>query len=143
MDIDEKQHRLVQNEVRNAPTKFITCDVDLNNYNIKKLFKNQVWIKRLDRPDGNYFKRESGLILPTNSNREPVVIIAEVLAIGPDVKVAQVGDLVVIPPMQGISAHKIVDNFQTFYITEDGIIAVVEHKDGKDQATTEILERAI
>lgn len=122
------QHEAIANRLKSltADEKIVNHDITFDNWDIEYVYKEMVWIKRLDEPDATFVQK--GLILlPVTQTKAPFAI-CEVLMVGPDVKKTKVGDFVFIPIANcSTYAQKTVGGYKTYFVREDGILAGVKY----------------
>lgn len=116
--------------------KIVNHDVNLQKWNITKLYKDTLWVQMIDEPDADYVHK-NGLYLRPSAAR-PVFRLGKVLLAGPT-STAKVDDYVLIPPGFGIFGLKNVGGYKTCFIAEEKVMAVVEF-DGTTEEFTDHVE---
>lgn len=120
-NIDHVVKKLYQSE------KIVNHDIDMTKWDIKKLYKDTLWLKMIDDPDANTIMSKGGIALPVNTAKG-LYRIGQVLMCGPGVVDAKEGDYVRFNTGLGQPYEKIVDGYKTALVREDAIMMVVEFK---------------
>lgn len=146
MEINENlQHAAIADRLRKltADEKIVNYDITFDNWEIDYVYKEMVWVKRLDEPDANFIASKGGIILTPGDSKAPYAI-CEVLLVGPDVKKTKKGDFVLVPKVNcAASAQKIVDGYKTYFVREDGIMAGVTYKGKKEDIKADIEQNVL
>lgn len=130
--ISERLKKLTMDE------KLVNYDITIDNWDITYVYKEMVWVKRLDEPDANFILSKGGLTLTPGDSKSPYAI-CEVIMTGPDVKVTKPGDFVMIPKVNcAANSQKIVDGYKTYFVREDGIMAGIKFKGNAEDIKTDI-----
>lgn len=110
--------------------KIVDYNIKYSDWNIDLIFHNTLWIQRLDEPDGDlmYSSGNGGLLLTLDQIRKTkgLYSIGKVLKVGTKVEHAKEGDYVMFGATGvGQTAQKPIEGFQTYFIRESDVIAIV------------------
>lgn len=118
--------------------KIVNWDLDFTNWKIKQLYKDTLWVKLLDEPEADAIVR-NGIAIPVSSSSQGLYRLAQVIKAGPDTVHAKEGHIIRFSKGLGMPYEQKVDNYKTWLIREDAIIAVVEY-DGTDEEMMQHIE---
>jgi len=139
---NEVQQRQVQAllDARPAVDKIVNYDIDLNNWDIAALYKDALWVQRLDEPDAYEVMMGSIIVNPTRIRG--LFSPCKILMAGPDTKFAQVGTTVLIH-QQALAndAMKVVGGYKTYFTAESYVMAVIQHKGTEEEAKADISDK--
>lgn len=109
--------------------KIVDYNIKYSDWNIELLYKDTLWVQRLDEPDADLFTTgNSGLLLTLDQLRKTkgLYSIGKVLKVGTEVKHTKVDDYVMFGAINiGQTAQKPIGGFQTYFLRESDIIAIV------------------
>lgn len=109
--------------------KIVDYNIKYSDWNIDLLFKDTLWVQRLDEPDADLFTTgNSGLLLTLDQLRKTkgLYSIGKVIKVGTEVKHTKIDDYVMFGATGiGQTAQKPIDGYQTYFLRESDIIAIV------------------
>lgn len=110
--------------------KIVDYDIKYSDWNIDTILHTTLWVQRLDEPDADLLVSggEGGILLtPAQWQRtKGLYSIGKVLKVGPKVESVKEGNYVMFGSVNiGQTAQKPVDGFQTHFLRETDVIAIV------------------
>jgi co-chaperonin GroES (HSP10) len=131
--ITDDQIRQVVNQYSQTE-KIVDYNVKYNDWNIDTIFYNTLWIQRLDEPDADLLLSggEGGILLTPQQFRQTkgLYSIGKVIKAGAKAEIAKEGDYVMFGATGvGQSAQKPLGGYQTYFIRESDVIAIVSKPD--------------
>lgn len=138
------QHEAIANRLKSltADEKIVNYDITFDNWDIDYVYKEMVWVKRLDEPDSTFISKGL-LILPVSESKAPFAI-CEVIMVGPDVKKTKAGDFVFVPKVNCVTnAQKTVGGYKTYFVREDGILAGIKYKGNPEDIKKDIEDNVL
>jgi len=117
--------------------RIVNHNINTKQWKIKNLYRDTLWVKLIDEPDADTIMR-GGIAIPVATTKG-LFRLGQVMMCGPDIKYANVGEIVRFPQGVGQPYEKSVDGYKTWLLREESVIAVVEF-DGTEEEYKEHLE---
>lgn len=135
--MSEELTKLTQHTISHAiqkhfkTEKIVNYDLDFSRWNIKKLYKDTLWVQMIDDPDADTIMR-NGISIPISQSKG-LYRLGRILMAGPDVKHAQVGEYIRFSSGLGSPFEQKVGGYKTALIREEQVMMVVEFDGSEDE----------
>lgn len=117
--------------------KIVNYDLDFSRWNIKKLYKDTLWVQMIDDPDADTVVR-NGIAIPISQSKG-LYRLGKVLLAGQDVKEAKEGEYIRFATGLGSPFEQKVGGYKTMLLREEQVMMVVEF-DGSDDEIKRSIE---
>jgi hypothetical protein len=124
------------------PDKLVNYDLNLDKWDVVGLFKEAIWVQRLDEPTAYQMLSKGGIVLPNNNKVRGLYSPCKILMIGPDVKTAKVGSIVLISGAALVhDAMRVKEGFKTYFVREDMLVSEIEYNGPELEAFENIQDK--